>query len=260
LNPFDIIPAACTVSYTCTSVARKDGGATQMTCDNFELIDGKLTITPTEQDYTDSDSIITPGVYVVTITGTADESEGPVSKDATVEITLLDPCDPPNSVTHRDLVDQSYRLADLSAPTYTHANYDVDPVYCLLTYIYSETKLTDGEGNADVTAISRDDKTFTFFYNKDDAPVSPVAQTQTVTVTATSDSKYETSYPKKSDFATFDLIFTDPCLSSSYSSVTETTQTSPSSDKYSASDLTFTYNAFEVNPAFCKTTVTCASA
>lgn len=51
----------------------------------------------THQDYIDN--VYTPGVYVVTITGTADDSDGPQTKDTTVEITLLDPCDPPTSVT-----------------------------------------------------------------------------------------------------------------------------------------------------------------
>ena len=74
------------------------------------------------------------------------------------------------------LVNQVYTLSDMSGPTYTHPEFTVVPNYCPLTYTYSETYLTDANGNTD-TAISRTDETFTFSYNKDDAPVNPVAQT-----------------------------------------------------------------------------------
>jgi hypothetical protein len=146
----------------------------------------------------------------------------------------------------------------MSGTPYTHEDFTVVPDYCPLKYTYSETSLTDSDGNSD-TAISRTDKTFTFSYDKDDAPVNPVAQTQTVTITAMSDSKYPTSFPKKSDSATFDLDFTDPCLSAVTSSVTVTPQNNQFNDKYSGADITFTYSPFTVSPSFCKTTVTCAS-
>ena len=101
----------------------------------------------------------------------------------------------------------------MSAPSYTHPDFTVNPSFCLLTYSYSETKLDD-----DSTAISRNDKQFTFSYESGDA----LGQTQTVTITATSDSKYPTQYPKKSDSETYDLTFINPCLSDQYASVTPT--------------------------------------
>jgi hypothetical protein len=105
LNQFVITPARCTVSYACSSVVRKDGESTSMSCSDFnfdgifnnEPTDGKLTITATQDDYIND--VYTPGVYVVTIAGTADGSNGPQTKTTTIEITLLDPCDPPTSVT-----------------------------------------------------------------------------------------------------------------------------------------------------------------
>ena len=174
-----------------------------------------MSLIATSDDYINE--TYKPGVFKVTITGTA----GSLTQTAVIEFTLSDPCDPPLSITVASLVDQTYRLADMSAAPYTHADFTVVPDYCPLKYTYSETSLTDSDGNSD-TAISRTDKTFTFSYNKDDAPVSPVAQTQTVTITATSDSKYPTSFPKKSESASFDLDFTDPCQSSATSTVTVT--------------------------------------
>ena len=54
----------------------------------------------------------------MTITGTADESKDLLTKTTTIQITLLDPCDPPISVMKATLTDQSYTLADLSEPEY----------------------------------------------------------------------------------------------------------------------------------------------
>jgi hypothetical protein len=45
---------------------------------NDEESDGKLSITVSAQDYIDN--VFTPGVYVVTITGTAVGSDGPLTK------------------------------------------------------------------------------------------------------------------------------------------------------------------------------------
>jgi hypothetical protein len=189
-----------------------------MSCSDFSITNNEeVSITVTDAKYTETDNGFAPGVYVVTITGTANGSDGPLSKTTTIEITLVDPCDPPTSVTSTSLTNQEYRLADMSGPTYTHGEFTVVPSFCPLTYTYSETKLVGGE---DDTAISRVNKIFTFSYDKDDAPVNPVAQTQTVTVTATSDSLYTATFPSKSDSASFDLTFVDPCSSSSTSSVT----------------------------------------
>jgi len=146
----------------------------------------------------------------------------------------------------------------MSGPSYTHPNFVADPVFCPLTYTYTETPLTDANGNTD-TAISRTDETFTFTYNKDDAPVNPVAQTQTVTITATSGSLYTQSFPSKTASNSFDLTFTDPCLSETTSSVIVTAQSGTFTDNYSSTPLVFTYNAFGTNPSFCNASVTCAS-
>ena len=180
-----------------------------MTCSDYTVSNGEISLTATENDYVNN--VFRPGVFVVTITGTAVESNGSQSQDATIEFTLKDPCDPPVSVTKAALTDQTYTLTTTDS-TYTHPVFTVVPAFCPLTYSYSETSLTDGDGNSD-TAISRVDKTFSFFYDKDNAPVNPVAQKQTVTITATSGSKYPTVFPSQTDNESFDLTFIDPCLS-----------------------------------------------
>ena len=110
MNPFTITPPRCTVTYTCTSVVRKDGENTTMGCNEFsfdgqynnQATDGKLSITVTENNYKNND--YSPGVFEVTITGSVVGSDGPQTYDSTIEITLLDPCDPPISVTRAALV------------------------------------------------------------------------------------------------------------------------------------------------------------
>ena len=70
-----------------------------------------------------------------------------------------------------------------------HADFQVVPNVCDLRYVYTETKFTDDDGNP-AYAITRSDKTFSFFYNADLSPVTPVAQTQVVTIKAVGYSLY----------------------------------------------------------------------
>lgn len=61
---------------------------------NGDATDGKLTFAPTVADY--ESNKYPPGVYTVTIKGTATESGK--SDTATFSFTIEDPCDPPNSI------------------------------------------------------------------------------------------------------------------------------------------------------------------
>ena len=120
--------------------------------------DGQLVIVATEDDYTSGD--ITPGTYIIEITGTADESTGPVTETTTIKITFTDPCDPPRFITAPAMVDQKYTLNSLSTP-YIHPVFSVTPSYCPVTYDYSITDLT----SVPVTAISRNEQQFNFYYD-----------------------------------------------------------------------------------------------
>ena len=81
-------------------------------------------------------------------------------------ISLVDPCDPPLSITSPGLTNQVYTISDLNAIPYTHPLFTSDPVYCPIVYTYSETKLDSGD-----SAISILDRTTEYFYDKDLAPV-----------------------------------------------------------------------------------------
>ena len=97
-------------------------------------------------------------------------------------ISLIDPCDPPLSISSQGLTNQVYTITNANATPYAHPVFISDPVYCEIDYTYSETKLSAGD-----SAISTLGGTTEFFYDKD---LAPLGQTQTVTVTATSNSVY----------------------------------------------------------------------
>ena len=55
----------------------------------------------------------------------------------------------------------------------------------------------------------------------------------------------------------FVVTYLNPCLDPQYTTITAVDQTQPESDKYSDSDITFTYAAYTVEPDLCTLTVTC---
>jgi len=117
-----------------------------------------------------------------------------------------------------------------------------------MVYTYNIQNLSAGD-----SAVSRNIKTFTIYYNTNDSPISPVPQTQVITITATSGST--------SEQGTFVVSFESPCQDKDLVTITATTQsaTVPASDSYTSTDMTFTYNAFQVVPSYCDLTVTCRS-
>jgi len=94
----------------------------------------------------------------VTVKGTGVNSNPSQSKTATYTFTLVDPCNPPDSVVAGDaLDDQQYTITD-TTKTYMHPeNWVITPDYCPLTYIYDIAKITNVPG---ATAITRVEKTF----------------------------------------------------------------------------------------------------
>ena len=64
---------------------------------------------------------------------------------------LVDPCNPPDSLTSVELEDQSYAIGDQNQ-FYTHADFEVTstpPDMCdasYITYEYEITKFEDGDG------------------------------------------------------------------------------------------------------------------
>ena len=66
--------------------------------------DGQLVIVATEDDYTSGN--ITPGTYIIEITGTVNGSTVPDTETTTILVTFTDPCDAPRLITAPALVDQ----------------------------------------------------------------------------------------------------------------------------------------------------------
>ena len=135
LTPFSIDPSFCPVSYACTSVVRDDGQTnTYIDCADFSnagtLVNGssgkpELSFTATEQQYIDGD--VVPGVYTVTITGTATDSGD--TQTSTFDLVIADPCYPPTSITAPGIADQSYTLTTPSE-TFTPSDFQIVPTFC----------------------------------------------------------------------------------------------------------------------------------
>jgi len=91
-----------------------------------------------------------------------------LTKQFTLTVTLVDPCDPPTSVTAAALTDQVYTITDTNATPYTHSDYTADPSYCPLVYSYSIGDITSVSVPS---AVTRVDKTFSFGYSQDLQPI-----------------------------------------------------------------------------------------
>ena len=149
------------------------------------------------------------------------------------------------------LTDQQYVITDMAPEPYQHEEWTTDPVYCLVRYEYSISTLDSGK-----SAISRNDKTFTFAYSDD---LEPLDETQTVVITATTFSIYGEQKAPLEDEEDFDLEFLSPCIDAEFVTLSPTTQMTLTPDSYSETDLVFTYNPFTVVPNFCEITVECNS-
>lgn len=136
-NRFNINPDFCAIDYACKSVTPvPNTGNVNVkvpTCNeitfnlNFALNqDGTVSFTATPQDYIDSR--YTPGTFQIEIEGTARRSGQ--TRIATIQMTLLDACNPPTRITAPTLIDQDYRLTDPNHPTYTAADFSVEPSFC----------------------------------------------------------------------------------------------------------------------------------
>ena len=83
--------------------------------------------------------------------------------------TLVDPCDPPTSVTGEDFTNQSYTLTD-EERSYTHPAFTIEPTFCPFEYTFTVTLLT-GDDSA-ITQDTTDETKFLFHYEKDLAPLT----------------------------------------------------------------------------------------
>ena len=140
----------------------------------------------------------------------------------------------------------------------------MNPSFCVLKYTYSITNLANGNSAITSTPIAdvgyiRDKATFSFFYGADLTPVLLAPQVQTVEVTATSGSIYNTTPTELTATASFTLSFLNPCLDTNYSTINPVGQTTALSAAYNEVDVTFTYTPYTVTPSLCLLYVSCTS-
>ncbi len=129
-------------------------------------------------------------------------------KKVIIPFTLVDPCDPPVSVSDEPLTDQGdYTVSRSDFANYVHEEFTADPVYCPLVYTY-EYPTTIAPGKTAITKTAND-REFSFFYNEEIADYENTKET--VKVIATSSSIYGATQTKSAD-GTWDLTFADPCL------------------------------------------------
>jgi hypothetical protein len=114
-----------------------------------------------------------------------------------------------------DLIDQVYTITDDSHPNYKTAAWTITPDYCEVDFVSTITPLNGVEGTA-VDVLDGEvfsalgEITFDFDYSKDLLPAT-TSETQTVTITGTSKSKYGTNNAITLD-VDFDVTFLNPCL------------------------------------------------
>ena len=108
---FQVTPARCEVTYACSAITRNDGTESNIGCNDITFdgdiddsnTDGQLVISADSDDY--ESGKITPGTYIIEITGEVNGSTGPTSDTTTIEVTFTDPCDAPLSITAPTLMD-----------------------------------------------------------------------------------------------------------------------------------------------------------
>ena len=159
---------------------------------------------------------VIPGVYTFTYKVSVPESPG-VFKTFTVDYTVNDPCDPPDSLAVPTLTDQSYVIGD-TAKTYVHADFVPVPAYCPFDISYTIESLTNT--NEPITVVEAD-KTFTIDYIADLTPVTEGPLN--VKITAVSKSKYTTVNTPLTKENDFDVSFSNPCVDSAYVTISAPT-------------------------------------
>ena len=159
---FDIDPPQCRVTYECTSVTYDDNQSSVIDCSDFTFdgdfngdnTDGQLSITVTSDKFIDTNNSYPVGDYFILITGTAVDSQDQLPQETTVKLTLVNPCDPPNSLTAPTLMNRKYTISDANAPSYTTGDFVIEPAFCEYSVEYSITDLTSVEAGAPTSAIT----------------------------------------------------------------------------------------------------------
>lgn len=180
INPFTVTPSYCKVNYECNAVRRQDNAPSSLNCNNIDFPNPstdchmstcRITKTFTPTDY--ENGTYTPGCYDVEFCGTIASSASSTNDCATVELCLVDPCDPPTSFSVNPFVDQFYSLYDKSDPYYITPSPVIVPSYCLYRTESVYTRFRDFN-NIEQTAVLPDtfiDDKWNFEWLIDDSPL-----------------------------------------------------------------------------------------
>ena len=181
LNPFNLDPSdLCSATYSCTGITLGGVTATDISCSDLtaagklfnpasQTEGGTLTLNMSNADYLSGN--YKPGTYTVTVQGTVVGSNS-VTAEATYTFTLVDPCDPPTSITAATLTNQSYTITQNDHPGYTHPAFTISPAYCTFDYSYNIADISNlAAGTSAITQATGDDTTFKIHYDSDLLPV-----------------------------------------------------------------------------------------
>lgn len=137
------------------------------------LVDGKLVFVATPQDYADGKYV--PGTYTVTVRGQPARATDLRTDDATFDIVLLDPCDPPTSLTGPGYSDIAYTLTDTAIPqNWIEFNASRGLVTCpVIEYEITYTTLAGGESTVTATELVVSEKpvNWSIFWDTDNSPL-----------------------------------------------------------------------------------------
>jgi len=129
--PFTTSPSLCTTQVACESVT----GPSTISCVDIVTNTARMNLDADNYNNDVNNGQVIPGVYTFTYKVSVPESPG-VFKTFTVDYTVNDPCDPPNSLAVPTLTDQSYVIGDTAA-TYVHADFVPVPAYCPFDISYT---------------------------------------------------------------------------------------------------------------------------
>ena len=164
--------------------------------------------------------MLQPGTYTFTITGYSDKTPQADAQTATATFTwtLLDPCDRPDEIVSDPApVDQHYTITD-TAKSYTIPAFTITRDYCEVDYVLTFTTLTDDDSGTVYSPISKTgERTITASFSD---TLDPVGKSQTVTLTATSKSKYGT-FNANSLTKTYVWTYKNPCLDRNFVNIAE---------------------------------------
>ena len=198
-NPFTISPDYCGSSVFCNNVLGPLGVAVE--CKELDIND-QLILSFDGDDYLNSG--FAPGQYIYTYDVIGDGI--PNEKESfTVTFELIDPCDPPDELNPPQLENQEYTITD-QALIYEHPDMLIrSPSFCPVEIDYLIPALTNN-----VQPVTRFDNQFRVYYDQD---LSPVGQTQSISVQVTAKSNFLTSQSKILVVVrTFTITYNNPCL------------------------------------------------